>query len=474
MLLLQGKCGGEVTTNMVNCAPCHHPGIDPTIDATLARPDKAHKCEVCLETDDEAQMLLCDSCGQGYHMKCLKPPLTEIPKGSWHCEDCASAQAITQATTQTGTLPAEDTAATEPDLPRRLAQRASRGRTTRYTPPAAGDEAGEGERALTTAQRDERAEKMDGMRVLIEEVDKDGNSKMGTVRFIGIKDRPRYFEIHFDDGAVRKDLTYTTLKRRSTLSDTVLLAGEATVGLSLSMDEASPALPRVPTLANQPNTVRSLLQALIPGEWTAEHAERTSQFVPGGALENKAVQDRWAGSLVTTRDVAPLLQLLDLRGIIGVVDPWAYGDGVKEAFAEHGLPVVTNLPESAGHRADVRMDCLMPANMEELRRRMPMDVVISSPWFVLLDLALPLAVLSARSLVCMRVPGHFKLRAPPPRRSWMDRLHAERRLIWVKNPPLSAVKQPCMWMLVFKDELTRRRMMKVHAHSGLGEDVIGL
>lgn len=33
-------------------------------------------------------MLLCDDCDRAYHMKCLSPPITAIPKGDWICDGC--------------------------------------------------------------------------------------------------------------------------------------------------------------------------------------------------------------------------------------------------------------------------------------------------------------------------------------------------------------------------------------------------
>lgn len=45
-------------------------------------------CEVCNSADREESMLLCDGCDKGYHMDCLDPPLTEIPAGSWYCDNC--------------------------------------------------------------------------------------------------------------------------------------------------------------------------------------------------------------------------------------------------------------------------------------------------------------------------------------------------------------------------------------------------
>jgi hypothetical protein len=34
-------------------------------------------------------MLLCDACGVGYHLECLRPPLSRVPKNSWVCPACA-------------------------------------------------------------------------------------------------------------------------------------------------------------------------------------------------------------------------------------------------------------------------------------------------------------------------------------------------------------------------------------------------
>lgn len=45
-------------------------------------------CEICLRGDDGVSMLLCDECNRGYHMFCLDPPLTSIPRSEWYCPPC--------------------------------------------------------------------------------------------------------------------------------------------------------------------------------------------------------------------------------------------------------------------------------------------------------------------------------------------------------------------------------------------------
>ena len=55
---------------------------DSAIDEDLA-------CSVCNRSDDDANMLICDGCSEGYHLKCLG--LKAIPQtAEWYCADCST------------------------------------------------------------------------------------------------------------------------------------------------------------------------------------------------------------------------------------------------------------------------------------------------------------------------------------------------------------------------------------------------
>lgn len=45
-------------------------------------------CEICASGIDDASMLLCDGCDDGYHMGCLNPPLAKVPDDDWLCPLC--------------------------------------------------------------------------------------------------------------------------------------------------------------------------------------------------------------------------------------------------------------------------------------------------------------------------------------------------------------------------------------------------
>lgn len=55
-------------------------------------------CHICQRTTNSASMLLCDGCDRGYHMQCLSPTFTTIPRGGWFCDlPCCRLQSATQA-----------------------------------------------------------------------------------------------------------------------------------------------------------------------------------------------------------------------------------------------------------------------------------------------------------------------------------------------------------------------------------------
>lgn len=45
-------------------------------------------CLVCTKSNNPTKMILCDSCDKPFHISCLSPPLSSIPKGEWICKNC--------------------------------------------------------------------------------------------------------------------------------------------------------------------------------------------------------------------------------------------------------------------------------------------------------------------------------------------------------------------------------------------------
>jgi hypothetical protein len=338
--------------------------------------------------------------------------------------------------------------------------------------------------ALTTAQRDSRAAQLDGRRVLMRVGEhEDEERQLGVIRFCGRDRRPHYYDVEFEDGRVRTRVTHTMLTRHAELvkeaqAQQRVGAGGVVITPALGQPSSepmieSPVLPWSIELSNNPSAVLGMLLAFMLGEWPRQHAEKISRFVHGGSSERGAQQGSWPDSTVTEAEVACLMDVLDLRGVFGVVDLWAHGSGVRDAFARKSLPVVTN-NTCGGDHCDFQLDALQLRSYLKLQEAgVCLDVVISAPWLVLLDLALPMAVVCAKSLVCMRVPPSYVSEALLPRKMWLTALQERGRLVKLQGVPLAPSGRQYEWLLVFKDEWTKRRMLKVEvSRSAMGEELI--
>ncbi|KAJ9177787.1 hypothetical protein P3X46_012960 [Hevea brasiliensis] len=51
-------------------------------------------CEQCGSGDRADELLLCDKCDKGFHMKCVSPIVVRIPIGSWLCPKCSGQRRV--------------------------------------------------------------------------------------------------------------------------------------------------------------------------------------------------------------------------------------------------------------------------------------------------------------------------------------------------------------------------------------------
>ncbi|XP_047494182.1 uncharacterized protein LOC125042542 isoform X4 [Penaeus chinensis] len=67
---------------------CWSPYMQDTLSGGLS----LNRCRVCQQTKEQHLLIECDTCGHYYHLSCLDPPLTRMPKKTkqmgWQCSDC--------------------------------------------------------------------------------------------------------------------------------------------------------------------------------------------------------------------------------------------------------------------------------------------------------------------------------------------------------------------------------------------------
>ncbi|XP_051954142.1 zinc finger protein DPF3-like isoform X2 [Xyrauchen texanus] len=83
---------------LVSCSDCGRSGHPSCLQFTDNMMQAVHtyrwqcieckSCSLCGTSENDDQLLFCDDCDRGYHMFCLKPPMTQPPEGSWSCHLC--------------------------------------------------------------------------------------------------------------------------------------------------------------------------------------------------------------------------------------------------------------------------------------------------------------------------------------------------------------------------------------------------
>ncbi|KAK3235002.1 hypothetical protein CYMTET_54770 [Cymbomonas tetramitiformis] len=106
------------------------------------------------------------------------------------------------------------------------------------------------------------------------------------------------------------------------------------------------------------------------------------------------------------------------------------------------------------------VDALQPGNV---RRMASYNVVVTSPSFRVLDIALPLLT-AERELTCAHVPLQYVFDAHPARRSWLWRLAAAKRMsILVLCKQKGPLGRRNVWLIIADTANTLQGRLKPQA-----------
>jgi len=408
VLELSGRCGTVVVKHPSACAPCHLPNIDPTVDTSLAVPIEDLPCSVCGDAGRASHMLLCDGCNSGWHIDCLTPPLSSIPRGDWFCPVCQQE---------------------EPELPSNSAAE----RVAVQPVPAAAPAARS--RVMTTKRLEEAAGQYDGSRVVVPVRGKP-EGVGGRVRFLGLDAGPACYEVKLDDGTFR-------VFRPSAIASMLAPAARIAAAKPVTAVSQLPARWSLDTYEH----ARRCLTSLAPGFWTEGH-------VIGLVMQ----ADMFANQPATSYQPA------DMLGCVGtlvravavprqVVDLWPVDShAMQAALRSYGI---SQQPAAATPAA-----ALHPGPYESHRQAKEPWGVVTSPSAYVIDLLLLLIALFSPTVLAVLVPQTYLTHAPSARVTALRRYESAGRLVTIQCPATGAELVGGVWVVIFGTKGDRASMVQ--------------
>lgn len=416
----------------------------------------------------------------GYHMSCLQPPMLRRPAGAWYCTTCGG-----PAEQQPQEKGKEDRGGRA--RPPRGGRPRGRGRGGRKSSLARGPTtqhrvrwAEQLEQPATTSQGTQATQLFDASLTAKELA----NSLVGR-----LVRRTRADANGLRSGVLGKleaGSSYWPLQMRYpegppeavTLRQAKFSLLSSTEGHEFTPTATVTAVTELPDEFDLRSTagVQQALQHLMPGRWTRGHATRLASLTPGGHQFLQQPGQHTPGQPqrvpTMTAEVDELFEVVDLARVGTVVDVFSGTGAVKKVFWKYGHSVISNDCDE-GLQADYHLDALQPSSYRSIQQRQPIDVVVMSPIFAVLDLALPLADNYARMAVCCHVPGHYLTCAPEPRMAWFRELQRQRRVAMVMGLPRGPMGRRCMWLILFKTEATMTLLLKDDAVGVIGLRMAG-
>ena len=179
------------------------------------------------------------------------------------------------------------------------------------------------------------------------------------------------------------------------------------------------------------------LQMLMPGVRAPHRLTRLSDIV------SQCVYAPHTLRMVRTDPVEVdwLLRRVRLPPSAVVVDPFSGTGTIQRVLAGHGVAVFSNdLNPLQG--AAVSEDALQPSFYENH----PAEFYVTSPYFAVLDIALPLMLRFATVAVMVHVPGHYLFDPTEPRQRFFQSLVG--RMAVLAGLPKGPLGRRCAWLVI--------------------------
>ena len=204
--------------------------------------------------------------------------------------------------------------------------------------------------------------------------------------------------------------------------------------------------------------VLNFLNQEMPGEWPKKHITDLTMCLPHGS---KFYRTPGYTECVhnTYGEIERLFQVIHTGQLENVCDPFSGTGTISKYLTEnYKINVVTNDICDKHGNSDYNENALDDSFFQQFGQ--PFDAIITSPWFSVLDLAIPILLRHAKYFVAVHVPAYYVTNAHDRRVKYIKRLIRDGRVHIVGNLPLAVIGWKCIWLMIFKDRHIGKRYVK--------------
>ena len=194
------------------------------------------------------------------------------------------------------------------------------------------------------------------------------------------------------------------------------------------------------------------LQALLPGKWIPQNITKLYKLscasITGSQLD-----------ITQPQELTFLYGALDFSPFTTVLDPFAGTNTTATTLEPYGLTVVTN-DSNPDTRVQHHRNGLDSESYTGVMAPRASTIVITSPWYAVLDLAVPLLA-QLFQVICVHVPPHYLTNGPAPRYLWLQKLLDADRARFLRIPHRNPSGHHCLWLIIAIDSQMLRKIISL-------------
>tara|TARA_Y100000816_G_C26073050_1_gene564630 strand:- start:822 stop:1484 length:663 start_codon:yes stop_codon:yes gene_type:complete len=196
--------------------------------------------------------------------------------------------------------------------------------------------------------------------------------------------------------------------------------------------------------------VENFLRKEMPGDWKKKHITELSMCMP---YEAKFYRTPGLTECVhnTFGEIERLFDVIHTENLNDICDPFSGTGTISEYIKEKMscINIVTNDICDKHGNPDFTENALDNSFYEQFGQ--PFDAIITSPWFSVLDIAIPIMLKHVKYFIAVHVPAYYITNAHDHRIRYLKRFIKNKQIYIVGNLPHAVIGWRCVWLIIFKD-----------------------